>query len=205
MWPRMPRRDAVALGPDGHQQLERDHHGPPDELHLARQKSIPTQPIWHTRTAQWRSAWPMAALLGVRPRHGSTATPTRRAITQNPTAVIAKSRSSNAREHRRPESVLLRSARARQCDRDVIVVVRRREPCEVHPRPPNGEEHKGERLTAWPLWLSINAWCRLDPACATATTKQRSKNSSSGVDARCDSTGSGTSSAGATEPRVRRS
>ena len=41
--------------------------------------------------------------------------------------------------------------------------------------------------TPWPAWSSATSWCSSAAACATATTKQRSKNSSSGVDARCRS------------------
>ena len=41
--------------------------------------------------------------------------------------------------------------------------------------------------TPSPAWFSATSWCSSAAACATATTKQRSKNSSSGVAVRCGS------------------
>jgi hypothetical protein len=43
--------------------------------------------------------------------------------------------------------------------------------------------------TACSMWSSATSWCSWAAACATATTKHRSKKSSSGVDARCGSSG----------------
>ena len=68
--------------------------------------------------------------------------------------------------------------------RDVVVVVGRREPREVHPRPPDREEHEHvahDRVAGVAVGDGV---VEASAACATATTKQRSKNSSSGVAAR---------------------
>ena len=73
---------------------------------------------------------------------------------------------------------------------DVVGVVGGGEPGEVHPRPPDREEDDqvaedavGELPSARSWWRNVAAW-------ATATTKQRSNRSSSGVAARCGSAGS---------------
>ena len=71
----------------------------------------------------------------------------------------------------------------------VVVVVGGGEPGEVHPRPPDGEEHRQVPEHRVGHVTVGDAVCRLADAWATATTKHGSKNSSSAVALRCSSSG----------------
>ena len=139
---RMPRRRRGALRPDRHRQFERRQHdeaGHPagrnpahadpgdlqerDAERVAPRRDAPARDPPPPRAATARP-WPAAS---PRSRRSSARLGTRSSnIAGTPAARIE--RAGDLHEHREPV-------------RHVVAVVGRREPREVHPRPPDGEEH----------------------------------------------------------------
>ena len=180
----------AALGPDRHGELGGDQHEERRSTgHAAAARAArPSRPA--RRRCRPRSARAVRGARGRRPRRAATA-PT----SADPHHDVADGddrrsrRCVNAAGRRRRGPARRRSAR-RPATRygHVVGVVRRGEPREVHPRPPDGEEHQrvaDDRVAGVRRRRARGA--AATPAWATATTKHRSKNSSSGVDARCSS------------------
>ena len=174
--------------------------------HTGRRDERQPDPADHAqRLAQPRSggAWSSVARdRGGAARSQRVTSPTR--ITRYPTTTMSKSRCSKARGHAGREDQHAGDLHEHeQPVHDVVVVVRRREPGEVHPRPPDGEEHehvaRPPRCPAWPSAIPRGAAAtppgrppprsrgrRAAPAASTRGAPRR-RHATPSVDARCGS------------------
>jgi hypothetical protein len=143
--PGMPRRPALALGPDRYRQVGEGEHDEGDDAPFRRHEEPQDPPDLHDRDADRVAPGRRAAfgMLGRRPDPlTDQADPHDRVAERHGAEVAAVERTRHAcREHEHPAHL----HDGQDAVEGVIGVVRRCEPGEVHPGPPDGEEHHEER------------------------------------------------------------